>query len=117
VADAQASLETFAKKFIGRNDIGDALKRLDKFTQEEAQMAIVENLKVSNDVKDNIDDMKRSSSLELVVISLIERSYREAAATGPSKVALSIRSVHKPQYCPQVSPSGHNDVVLPNQYL
>jgi hypothetical protein len=90
-------LETFVKKLIGRNEIGDAMKRLDKLTQEEAQVAIVENLKVSNNVKDNIDEVKRSSSLALAVISLIERSYREAAATGPSKVALSIRSVHKPQ--------------------
>jgi hypothetical protein len=38
------------KNLIGRNDIGDALKRLDKLTQEEAQMAIAETLKISHDL-------------------------------------------------------------------
>jgi hypothetical protein len=56
-------LEAFVKNLVGRNDIGDALRRLDKLTQEEAWMAITENLKVSHDVKDNIDELKRSSSI------------------------------------------------------
>jgi hypothetical protein len=35
---------------VGRNDIEDALKRLDKLTQDEARMAIAENLKGAQDV-------------------------------------------------------------------
>ena len=56
-------LEAILKNLVGQNDIGDALKRLDKLTQEEAWMAIADNLKVSHDVKDNIDEVKRSSSI------------------------------------------------------
>ena len=35
-------LEKYAKKLIGRTDLEDALKRLDKLTYEEAQMATAE---------------------------------------------------------------------------
>jgi hypothetical protein len=37
--------EKYAKKVIGRTDLEDALKRLDKLTHEEARMAISEHLK------------------------------------------------------------------------
>ena len=42
-------------KLLGKNDIEDALKRLDTLTMEEARMAIAENLKVTNRVDDKID--------------------------------------------------------------
>ena len=35
-------LEKFGKRLIGRNDLEDALKKLDKLTQEEVRMAIAE---------------------------------------------------------------------------
>jgi hypothetical protein len=35
------------KKLIGKKEIEDALKRLDKLTQEEARMAAAENLRLS----------------------------------------------------------------------
>ena len=40
---------------LGRNDIEDALKRLDTLTLEEARMAISETLKVTNRVDDKVD--------------------------------------------------------------
>jgi hypothetical protein len=40
-------LEKFLKKLLGRNDVEDALKRLDKLTQEEAKMVTAEVLKVT----------------------------------------------------------------------
>ena len=40
---------------FGRNDIEDALKRLDTLTLEEAQMAISETLKVTNRLDDKVD--------------------------------------------------------------
>jgi hypothetical protein len=43
-------LEKYVKKVVGRNDIEDALKRLDKLTQDEARMAIAENLKGAQNV-------------------------------------------------------------------
>ncbi|KAH9059077.1 hypothetical protein EDB87DRAFT_1822911 [Lactarius vividus] len=44
----------FLKKLIGRRDIEDALGRLDRLTQHEVQMAIVEVLKVAHNVKDGV---------------------------------------------------------------
>ena len=40
---------------LGRNDIEDALKRLDTLTLEEARMAISETLKVANRVDDKVN--------------------------------------------------------------
>jgi hypothetical protein len=48
------SLEKFLKKLLGRNDIEDALKRLDKLTQEEAKMATAEVFKSTRNVDDNL---------------------------------------------------------------
>jgi peptidoglycan hydrolase CwlO-like protein len=43
------------QRLLGKNDIEDALKRLDTLTMEEARMAIAENLKVTNRVDDKVD--------------------------------------------------------------
>jgi hypothetical protein len=43
------------KKLLGKNDIEDALKRLDTLTMEEARMAIAETLKVTNRVDNKVD--------------------------------------------------------------
>ena len=43
------------RKLLGKNDIEDALKRLDTLTMEEARMAIAENLTVANRVDGKID--------------------------------------------------------------
>ncbi len=42
--------EKYAKKLIGRMEMEDALKRLDKLTQEEVRMAAAQNLKVTHAV-------------------------------------------------------------------
>ena len=46
--------EKYLKKLIGRTDIEDALKRLDRLTQEEARMAAAQVLKVANAVDDKV---------------------------------------------------------------
>jgi hypothetical protein len=46
--------EKFVKKLLGRNDIGDALKRLDTLTMEETRMAIAETLNITHKVDDNV---------------------------------------------------------------
>ena len=43
------------QKLLGKNDIEDALKRLDTLTMEESRMAIAETLKVANRVDDKVD--------------------------------------------------------------
>ena len=42
------------KKLIGRTDVEDALKRLDKLTQEEARMAVAQNLKATHFVDERV---------------------------------------------------------------
>ena len=46
--------EKYGKRLIGRNDMEDALRRLDKLTQEEARMAIAENLKATHTVDERV---------------------------------------------------------------
>jgi len=47
-------LEKYLKKLIGKNDVEDALKKLDVLTQEEARMATAELLRVARGVDDKV---------------------------------------------------------------
>ena len=47
-------LEKYLKKLAGRNDMEDALKRLDKLTSEEVRMAIAQNLRATHSVDDRV---------------------------------------------------------------
>jgi predicted nucleic acid-binding Zn-ribbon protein len=42
------------KRLVGRTDMEDALKRLDKLTQEEARMVVAENLKATRAVDERV---------------------------------------------------------------
>jgi methyl-accepting chemotaxis protein len=46
--------EKYLKRLIGRTDIEDALKRLDRLTQEEARMAAAQVMRVANTVDDRV---------------------------------------------------------------
>ncbi len=46
--------ETYLKRLIGSTDIEDALKKLDKLTQEEARMASTQMLKATHSVDDRV---------------------------------------------------------------
>ena len=46
--------EKYLKKLVGRTEIEDALKRLDKLTQEEARMATAQVLKVTHTVDERV---------------------------------------------------------------
>ena len=50
----EGCLEKYGKKLIGRTELDDALKKLDKLTQEEARMAIAENLKATHTVDERV---------------------------------------------------------------
>ena len=55
--------EKFGKRLIGRTDIEDSLKRLDKLTHEEAWMGIAQNLKATHTVGESVrrvDDRVRA---------------------------------------------------------
>ena len=42
------------KRLAGRTDLEDALKKLDRLTQEEARMALAEVLRVAHDIRDEV---------------------------------------------------------------
>ena len=42
------------RKLAGRTDLEDALKKLDKLTEEEARMAVAENLRITHSVRDEV---------------------------------------------------------------
>jgi len=46
---AHCSIERFLKKVAGRSDVEDALRRLDKLTQEEHRMTCAQGLKATHD--------------------------------------------------------------------
>jgi archaellum component FlaC len=49
--------EKIAKRLIGRTEMEDGLKRLDKLTQEEVRMATAENLKVTHTVDKGVKEV------------------------------------------------------------
>jgi archaellum component FlaC len=49
--------EKFAKRLIGKTEMEDALKRLDKLTQEEVRMAVAQNLKVTHTVDKGVKEV------------------------------------------------------------
>jgi hypothetical protein len=50
-------LKKLMKKLIGNNDIEDALKRLDRLTQEEARMASAQLLKITNAIDSEVREI------------------------------------------------------------
>ncbi|KAH9012612.1 hypothetical protein EDB83DRAFT_329050 [Lactarius deliciosus] len=58
----QSRKKTFLKKLVGRNDIEDALLRLDKLEQGELRTVSVRVLKTTNDLKDAKSDIKDVTS-------------------------------------------------------
>jgi hypothetical protein len=50
-------VEKYVKKLIGRTDMEDALKRLDKLTHEEARMATAENMKATHAVGESVREV------------------------------------------------------------
>ena len=55
--------EKYGKKLIGRTDMEDALKKLDKLTQEEARMAVAENLKATHIVDERVRGVANTVSV------------------------------------------------------
>ena len=51
---AEQCSEKYGKRLIGKTDIEDALKKLDRLTQEEARMIIAENLRATHAVDDRV---------------------------------------------------------------
>ena len=54
------SVEKYLKKLMGKNNIEDALKRLDRLTQEEARMAAAQLLNVTNTIDNRVEEIADS---------------------------------------------------------
>ncbi|KAH9015065.1 hypothetical protein EDB84DRAFT_797376 [Lactarius hengduanensis] len=51
----RGSAKRFLKRLAGRTDLEDAVKKLDRLTQEEARMALAEVLRITNSVRDEVE--------------------------------------------------------------
>ena len=51
------SLERFVKKLLGRSEIEDALRRLDKLTHEEGRMAAAQGLRATRGVGERVSSL------------------------------------------------------------
>ena len=72
------------KRLIGRSDVEDALKKLDKLTDEEARMAVAQNLKATH----NVDERVRGVANTVVAVG--DRVADRVAAVD-DKVAEGVR--------------------------
>jgi hypothetical protein len=79
--------ERFGKKLIGRTDIEDALKRLDKLTHEEAWMGIAQNLKATHTVGESV----RRVANDVVAIDNRVASVGDKVASVDDRVTEVIR--------------------------
>ena len=61
-------LEKFLKKLLGRNDVENALKRLDKLTQEEVRMATAEVLKTTRGMDSNMKVLIDGSQTRFILL-------------------------------------------------
>ncbi|KAH9013104.1 hypothetical protein EDB85DRAFT_2296414 [Lactarius pseudohatsudake] len=62
----RGSAKKFLKKLAGRTDLEDAVKKLDRLTQEEARMALAEVLRITHSVRDGIDEIQWNQLKELL---------------------------------------------------
>ena len=59
--------ELFARKLLGRTDIEDALKRLDRLIQAELQMVMAQVLKATTEIKDGTRRYRLTINITLKV--------------------------------------------------
>ncbi|KAH9019610.1 hypothetical protein EDB84DRAFT_612147 [Lactarius hengduanensis] len=67
----QSRRKTFLKRLVGRNDIEDALVRLDKLEQGELRMVSAQVLKTTSDLKDATTDIKDDTKETKVMVQQI----------------------------------------------
>ena len=74
--DADIVSEKFLKRVIGRTDLEDGMKKLDKLTNEEVAMASAQLLKVAHNIDNNVTEVnegvKRVDENVLVVKSEVQ---------------------------------------------
>ncbi|KAH9073563.1 hypothetical protein EDB83DRAFT_82596 [Lactarius deliciosus] len=88
----QGRTKKYLKKLAGRTELEDALKRLDKLTQEEARMAAAQLLKIAHNVENKvtqvIDDGKeaRVMAMEARATAMDSKAILQQAASSVDDV-------------------------------
>ena len=136
--------EKYVKTLIGKTEMEDALKRLDKLTQEEARMAAAQNLKATHTVDErvkgvanavvtidnrvasvddrvqqtanDVDHVKRSSSNFNPDYGLTH-PFREPTTREHSQMAFPTGSLYEPQHRMWYSSQERSNLVLSRQHL
>ena len=82
---------------MGHAEIEDALRELDKLTQEEARMASAELLKIAHNTDDKLELANRSSSsIFFLFVWNTETPHRAPTSREPPSMAFTSRSLHHP---------------------
>ncbi|KAI0265231.1 hypothetical protein BGY98DRAFT_1103165 [Russula aff. rugulosa BPL654] len=91
----QGRIKKYGKRLIGKNTMEDALKKLDKLTQEEARMTIAENLRATHAVDERVrGDTERvldrvgNVNDKVTEVICVERS------SSPNLIILTIGLIH-----------------------
>ena len=66
-------------------------------------------------VANNVSEVMSSSPLTLTPARYLPRPHRKPVATGPSKVVLISRSIHKSHYIVPISAPGNHELVFTRQ--
>ena len=79
--------ERYLKILVGKKEMEDALKRLDKLTQEEARMAAAENLRLMQVLINGTPNLlaTRELMLNLNAHALVRRKRNEASGSAVGK--------------------------------
>ena len=77
--DADIVSEKFLKRVIGRTDLEDGMKKLDQLTNEEVVMASAQLLRVTNNIDNNVLDVKREVQLVGDDIKAVEGKLQTTA--------------------------------------
>ncbi|KAH9056256.1 hypothetical protein EDB87DRAFT_1264572 [Lactarius vividus] len=77
----QGRAKKYLKKLIGRTDIEDALGRLDRLTQQEVQMAIVQVMKIAHHIKDGVQTVSDKVNVAIegtfsILLAASQERYR-----------------------------------------
>ena len=86
---AERCSEKYGKRLIGKTDMDDALKKLDRLTQEEARMIIAEILRVTHAV----DERVRGVTERVIAVDDRVADVYDRVANVNDKVAEVIRGV------------------------
>ncbi|KAH9178009.1 hypothetical protein EDB89DRAFT_1844211, partial [Lactarius sanguifluus] len=107
----QGRTKKYLKKLVGRNDVEDALQRLDRLTQEEARMAAVEALTITRGIDDKVDGVdERVQRVDTKVEGIDDRVRSVDNKVGSVTQGVKENGVAIQQVVDQVSSLNQNEL-------